>query len=177
MEEQRKIVEGADALLNLAGITTYNTRKRSLSISDEQHQQQILIQHQQQQQQQHHHHHHHNQPQEQRELQQQQQRQQPLYRPRLLRKEKITKVNCKESINISHSASEDYTCNEVTNYYNISKNNFNGNSSNGNCSSSSTSSSEGLMLNDKSKLQNSKMAAVSNGRRPRKKLDKKRIKI
>ena len=36
MEERRKIVEGADALLNLAGIITYNTRKRSLSLLDEQ---------------------------------------------------------------------------------------------------------------------------------------------
>lgn len=36
MEERRKIVEGADALLNLAGITTYNTRKRSMSVVEEQ---------------------------------------------------------------------------------------------------------------------------------------------
>lgn len=34
-EEQRKIVEGADALLNLAGIRTYNTRKRYASSSSE----------------------------------------------------------------------------------------------------------------------------------------------
>ncbi len=34
MEEQRKIVEGADALLNLAGITTYNTRKRTSPYDD-----------------------------------------------------------------------------------------------------------------------------------------------
>lgn len=35
MEERRKIVEGADALLNLAGIATYSTRKRPVMEEEE----------------------------------------------------------------------------------------------------------------------------------------------
>lgn len=69
MEEQRKIVEGADALLNLAGITTYNTRKRSLTLD------------------------------EQRNVKQQCVEAMPGHRARLQRKEKAASVNCKESIN------------------------------------------------------------------------------
>lgn len=129
IEEQRKIVEGADALLNLAGITTYNTRKRSLSTSEEQ----------------------------QRNVRQC--TEQPSYRPRLLRKEKNSKVNCKESI--STDAYENFAVNEVTNYYNISKTN---------------SHDDGEPAErDKSKFQNSRTAA-SNGRRTRKKVEKKKTK-
>ncbi|XP_065210217.1 forkhead box protein N3-like isoform X2 [Planococcus citri] len=130
-EEQRKIVEGADALLNLAGITTtssYNMRKRSLSSSEDQ---QRSVKHCPEQ---------------------------TSYRPRLLRKEKTSKVNCKESI-----STETYeTSNEVTNYYTISKS-----SSNENGDSAET---------DKSKFQNSR-TAVTNGRKPRKKLEKKKARM
>lgn len=84
---------------------------------------------------------------------------QASYRPRLLRKEKTSsKVNCKESI-----STETYeNTNEVTNYYNISKSNSN--------------ESGDTAEVDKSKFQNSR-TAVTNGRRPRKKVDKKKAKM
>lgn len=130
-EEQRKIVEGADALLNLAGITTtssYNMRKRSLSSSEDQ---QRPVKHCPEQ---------------------------TSYRPRLLRKEKSSlKVNCKESI-----STDNENTNEVTNYYNVVKSNSN---ENGDTAEA-----------DKSKFQNSR-TAVTNGRRPRKKLEKKKAKM
>lgn len=131
MEEQRKIVEGADALLNLAGITTYNTRKRSLSCSEEQQQQQRNTKHCPEQ---------------------------SSYRPRLLRKEKTSKVNCKESINTY----DNFAINEVTNYYNVSKNR--------------SHDSNDLVDSDKSKFQNSR-TAIANGRKPRKKVEKKKTKL
>lgn len=78
IEEQRKIVEGADALLNLAGITTCNMRKRSSSID------------------------------EQRNLKQQCVEPMPTLRSRSLRKEKATSVNFKESISMPNHLNQMY---------------------------------------------------------------------
>lgn len=78
IEEQRKIVEGADALLNLAGITTCNMRKRSSTIY------------------------------EQRNLKQQCVEPMPTLRSKSLRKEKATSVNFKESISMHNHLNQMY---------------------------------------------------------------------